>query len=234
MSTYDAFAGTQQQTIKPMLAKAANISLWSSTVFLVLVVALHFIKPEFAPSWRFLSEYAIGNNGWIMQLAFFFLSASCIAGSISVRSQVKTTAGKIGVWLLFIVGLSVIVAGFFVMDPVTAGKDELTTHGNLHGMSSMIGVPGLSIAAMLISFSLADKNPNWTSAKAQLKLAAYFCLICLVVMFATVFMGLSKTGGKFGPDVLAGWANRLLVVSWYIWLVLIAKNIIRISTNQQD
>lgn len=233
MSTSDAFAGIPQQTMKPMIVKAANISLWSSTAFLILVAALHFIKPEFAPSWRFLSEYAIGNNGWVMQLAFFCLSAGCIAGSIAVRSQVKTKAGKTGVWLLFIVGLSVIVAGLFVMDPVTAGKDELTTHGNLHGMASMIGVPGLSIAAMLISFSLANKSSYWASAKSPLKLAAYFCLICLVVMFATVFIGLSKTGGKFGPDVFAGWANRLLVVSWYIWLLLIAKNTIRICTDQE-
>jgi len=232
MSTDNAFAGTQQQTIKPVLAKAANISLWSSTAFLFLVAALHFIKPEFASSWRFLSEYAIGNNGWIMKLAFFCLSASCIAGSISVRSQVRTKAGKIGVWLLFIVGLFIIVAGFFVMDPITTGRDELTTQGKLHGMASMIGVPGLSIAAMLISFSLADKNPYWASAKAPLKLATYFCLISLVVMFATVFIGLSKTGGTFGPDVFAGWANRLLVVSWCIWLVLIAKNTIRISTSR--
>lgn len=234
MSTYNAYAESNQQSIKPMAAsiqKAASVSFWASVTFLVLIVALHFVKPEFEPSWRFLSEYAIGSNGWIMQLAFLCLSVSCFACFYALRPQIKSRGGKIGLWLLFAVGISIIVAAIFVMDPVTAGQNELTTHGNLHGMSSMIGVPGLSIAAMLISFSLAGKNPAWASAKSPIKLAAYFCLICLVIMFATVFIGLSKTDGKFGPDVYAGWANRLLVVSWCIWLIVIAKNAIRINVK---
>ena len=235
MSTYNALADSQQQAIKPILAnaqRAANISFWSTVIFLVLIAALHFIKPEFEPSWRLLSEYAIGNNGWIMQVAFFFLSISSFACFFAIRSQIKSKTGKVGLWLLFIVGISIIVAGIFVMDPVTAGKDELTTHGSLHGMASMIGVPGLSIAAMLISFSLAHKNSYWAFVKKPIKLAAYFSLICLVLMFASVFIGLGKTGGKFGPDLLVGWANRLLAVSWCIWLMLIAKNAFRLKKQQ--
>jgi len=32
-------------------------------------------------------------------------------------------------------------------------------------------------------------------------------------MFAMVFMGLSQTGGEFGPGVWIGWPNRLLVLA---------------------
>jgi len=40
------------------------------------VPALHVVKPQLDPSWRLISEYAIG---WLMLLAFDSLSASCVA-----------------------------------------------------------------------------------------------------------------------------------------------------------
>jgi hypothetical protein len=43
-------------------------------------------------------------------------------------------------------------------------------------------------------------------------------------MFAAVFIGLSQSGsgGEFGPDVLAGWPNRFLVVAYCAWLITAA------------
>lgn len=203
--------------------KAEKISWYAAIIFLLLIAALHFIKPELDPSWRFLSEYAIGDNGWLMQLAFFCLSISCFACFLSIRPQVKTRAGKTGAWLLFIVAISIIAAAIFVMDPVTAAKDELTIHGNIHGLASMVGVPGLSVASLLVSFSLTAGQPSKKSLIIFLRLAALFTLFCLGVLIVTVATGLSRTGGKFGPDVWAGWSNRLLVISWCIWLMLMAK-----------
>jgi catechol 2,3-dioxygenase-like lactoylglutathione lyase family enzyme len=42
---------------------AARLSLTAAALFLVLLAILHVIKPEFDPSWRFISEYSIGNCG---------------------------------------------------------------------------------------------------------------------------------------------------------------------------
>jgi hypothetical protein len=36
----------------------------------VLLLGMHVLKPEIAPSWRFISEYALGDFGWLMHLAF--------------------------------------------------------------------------------------------------------------------------------------------------------------------
>jgi hypothetical protein len=43
-------------------------------------LARHFLKPEFDPSWRMVSEYAIGRWGWVMQLAFFSLTIATLSG----------------------------------------------------------------------------------------------------------------------------------------------------------
>ncbi len=55
---------------------AARLSLVAAALFLVLLAALHLLKPEYGPSWRMISEYAIGQNGWIMTLAFIALAVS--------------------------------------------------------------------------------------------------------------------------------------------------------------
>jgi hypothetical protein len=45
---------------------AALLSFAGAATFVVLLAALHFIKPELDPSWHFISEYAIGDYGWII------------------------------------------------------------------------------------------------------------------------------------------------------------------------
>jgi hypothetical protein len=49
---------------------AARLSFAATTLFLVLLAALHLFKPELDPSWHVISEYAIGRYGWLMVLAF--------------------------------------------------------------------------------------------------------------------------------------------------------------------
>jgi hypothetical protein len=49
---------------------AALTSFAGAAAFVVLLAVLHLIKPGLDPSWRFISEYAIGDYGWMMVLAF--------------------------------------------------------------------------------------------------------------------------------------------------------------------
>src|SRR5688572_1871931 len=95
--------GVAAKTVAAISGKAANISFISTVAFLILLTALHFIKPEMNPSWRFISEYAIGSNGWVMMLAFLAFATSYVSLFIAIRSQVPpTTFGRIGLALLLI------------------------------------------------------------------------------------------------------------------------------------
>ena len=234
MITENSAVPNQQLLMKPATVISPTVARWSlatAIIALVLVAMLHFIKPEFEPSWHMVSEYAIGDNGWVMKLAFFSWAISCITLAAAIRSQISNKGGKIGIVLLFIVGISIFMAGLFVMDPPTASKEELTIHGNLHGLSAMIGIPGQMIAALLISISLS-RNPAWVSAKRSLLLSAHFTWVSLVVMFASIFFFLGKTNGEFGPDTLIGWPNRLLVLAYCVWLMTVARLAIRLSSER--
>ena len=46
-----------------MTHRAALVSLALTPVFLGLLALLHVLEPEFAPSWRMISEYELGSVG---------------------------------------------------------------------------------------------------------------------------------------------------------------------------
>ena len=54
-----------QNTISPHLSlslnqKAARMVVIFSTTFIAILFLLHFLEPEFDPSWRMISEYELG------------------------------------------------------------------------------------------------------------------------------------------------------------------------------
>jgi Protein of unknown function (DUF998) len=206
-------AGTRSQT-------AARLSIAGASLFLVLLALLHFLKPEFDPSWRMISEYEIGRFGWLMTLAFLSVALSSVSLFVAIRSQVHTRAGKIGLVILLISALGMTMGGIFTSDPMTATKDQLTMHGNLHGVGGLLGIPTFPIAAMLITFSLL-RNRAWASAPKALVWTAHFTWLSLGLFIGTTAILLSLRGG-FGPDVPIGWPNRLLMVAYCAWLITVA------------
>jgi hypothetical protein len=199
-------------TTKPVTAisqTAARLSFAAAAMSLVLLAALHVLSPELDPSWRMVSEYASGNYGWVLALMFLSMGLSCVALFFAVKSQAQTIGGKIGLGFLLAAAVGLSMAAKFDFNH------------DLHGLSAMIGIPSLPIAAMLISLSLV-RNQVWSSARRSLLWTANLTWMSLVVMFATLFIGLSQSGGEFGPDVPIGWPNRLLMLAYGGWLMVVA------------
>jgi hypothetical protein len=181
---------------------AAQLSFASAALSLILLAVLHVIEPEFDPSWRMVSEYALGPYGWVLTLSFLAMALSCAALFVTVQSEIRTISGKIGLALLLVVAAALTTAAFFTGDPITSTSDQLTTHGNIHAFAAMVGVPGLPIAAILITRSLV-RNPAWSSARRSLLWAANLTWISLVLMFLVIALLLPQQGG-FGPGVVVG------------------------------
>lgn len=202
-----------------MSLTASRLSLATTTIFIVLLAGLHILKPEIDPSWRFISEYAIGDYGWMMMLAFLSLAVSCLSLLVAIMAQVKTLAGRFGLLLLLITSVGMAIAGIFPTDPITTGRDAMTPNGKLHELGAMLDL--MPFAAPLISWSLARHNPGWLSARRALAWTAGLPLLGLIVFMASVTFML-PSDGNFGPDVLVGWPNRMLILTYCIWMVTIA------------
>jgi hypothetical protein len=219
-------------TAKPVAAisrTAARLSFVAAAMFLVLLAALHFIKPDLDPSWRVISEYSIGNYGWMMVLAFLSLAVSCVSLFVAIRSQTRTTGGKIGLAFLLVAAAGLIIAAIFTTDPITASRDKLTTHGTLHGLGAALGI-GFPIAAALVGWSLA-RNEAWSSARRSLLWAGGLAWIGFLV-FALSMVVMFPDDGTFGPHVLIGWPNRFMMLAYSAWLMVIAWRAARLSRQR--
>jgi hypothetical protein len=157
-----------------------------------------------------VSEYALGNYGWVLALMFVAWALSCVTLFVAIKPHIRTTGGKIGLGFLLAAALGMSMAAIFDV-----------SH-DLHGLAAIIGMPSLPVAAMLTSLSLV-RNPAWAPARRPLLWAANLTWISLVLMFAAVFIGLSQSGGEFGSQVQAGWPNRFLVVAYCVWLITAAR-----------
>jgi Protein of unknown function (DUF998) len=211
--------------VRTITPTAALLSIAGAATFVVLLAALHFIKPELDPSWHFISEYAIGEYGWIMVLAFLSLALSYVSLFVAIRSQLHTIAGRIGLALLLVSALGLIIAAIFTTDPITVSKEAVTTEGTLHNLGGTLGM-AMPFAAGLIGWKLA-RNPAWSSAKRPLLWATGLALVAFVASFMSLGVMVSQSGGRFGPDVLVGWPNRFEVVAYSVWLMVVDVSLLK-------
>jgi hypothetical membrane protein len=213
---------------------ALRIASWLAVITLVILATMHIVEPEYQPSWRFVSEYSNGKYGWLMKLGFFTMGFSFIAMFFGIRSQVNTRAGKLGLVLLICAGIGGAAAGVFDMDPINSPKEHLTWHGQMHGLTALIGIPLSPIAVLLISYALTRHTKNWSANRHYILLFAHLTWISLVVMQIILFTSLAKTNGQFGPDVPIGWPNRLVVVCYELWIIIVAGKSIKLAGKQNE
>ena len=90
-------------------------SLWAGVTFIVLLAMLHLIKPDIEPSWNFISEYQVGQFGWLMSLAFVSLASSCLFLSIALWKEVNLV-GKIGIVMILLSSAGMFIAAIFKTD----------------------------------------------------------------------------------------------------------------------
>ncbi len=197
---------------------AARLSLAAGAATLVLLAALHFLSPELDPSWHMVSEYASGDYGWVLALLFIAWSLCAAALFLAVKPHIRTLGGKIGLGFLLLSALGMALAAVFDF------------HHPLHGLAALLGIPTFPVAALLVSRGLLH-NPAWfaVSARRALLWTANLTWISLALMLATVLIGLLQTGGQFGPSVPVGWPNRLLVIAYCAWMLVVARRVAQLD-----
>jgi hypothetical protein len=211
---------------------AARLAIAAAAAVLLLLAGLHGLSPEFDPSWRMVSEYATGRYGWVLSLMFVSWALSSWALAFVIWPQLKTIAGRIGLGFLIAAGVGEAMASVFDI-----------THP-LHSVAALIGIPSLAIAAMLISVNLG-RAKAWFPARKLLLWTANLTWVSLVLMatsFATLIFTYTRAGGDMSagvittlpPGVIAvvGWANRLLVLAYSLWVITVARQAIKLDVHK--
>ncbi len=211
----------------------ARLTIAASIATLLSLAILHFISPEFAPSWRMVSEYANGEYSWVLSFMFVFWALSSWTLAYLLSSQVTTRAGRIGLYFLIASGVGEAMAAVFDINH------------SLHGLASFLGIGGLPIAALLISTNLG-RTRAWSAAKKPLLWSAHLTWISVVLMaasFAILISTFMQTGAEMPTDsttvtalpdgviALVGWANRFLILAFCAWVTITAWFATKIKTN---
>ena len=213
----------------------ALLAIAAAAAALLLLASLHILRPEFDPSFRMVSEYALGHYGWVLSLMFLAWGMSAWALAVALWSQVKTRAGKVGLWFLVIAGIGEALASVFDI-----------THDTGHSIAGVLGIGGFPIAALLLSVSLGRlhawhgtrspllwiANLNWISVVLLVA-----TLVLMTVQFAQVYGGhlpqhapTSLPTGVLGLD---GWADRLIVLSNCLWVGVAAWQAMKLTGRKE-
>ena len=184
-------------------------------LFLVLVAALHVLKPELRPARHMISEYAVGRHGWTMQAAFGCLATSCL-WTAAVAWQVP--GARAGAVLLAVAGVGALGVGLWVTDPPGPDPGAATPAGLLHLVFSLVLIPVLPLAASLLG-AAAAADPALPAVRWALPWMAALCWIGLAGFVGALVHWLR--GQRAGPAP-AGYAQRLMVLAYAVFLVLTA------------
>jgi hypothetical protein len=202
------------------------VAVLATAVAFASLAILHVVSPEFQPSWRMVSEYANGRHHWLLSVMFAAWGIGSLALAVALGPVTHGALGRIGLLFLVLAGTGEIMAAFF------------DVNHRLHGPAAMIGMPSLPIAAVLLTIALRRSGalvapPAWS---VHVTWISFVLMVAAMLLF---MLSLSRAGVDLSVDTgplatlpagvmpVVGWANRLLVTTYMLWVVLTALPILR-------
>jgi hypothetical protein len=179
--------------------------------YLLALIALHVLDPGRSVMEETISEYALGDYGWLARASDVAFAVAAIAIALGLRQTLAPGKRVTASWvLLLIVGLGFLVAAVFETDP--RGATEGTTSGAIHGTAALVSVLALVITAWLLRGVFARDGHYRRLARAQL----WFAILITIGVAALLVLF------EVGP---AGLIQRLLAVVMVTWLFVLAVNL---------
>ena len=190
------------------------VSVIAALLFVVAVIALHFLAPEVDPMRYGISFYAHTRFGLMIDLALALVGVSAITLAIALWPAKPSTAGRIGLVLLIAFGITEILAGLFPVDAVGASP---TLSGSIHnyaGFNFLLVAP----AVLLVEFSRSTVGDPGRPRPITVWLA-WLLLVVTVLLFTF--------NGPFQSLGIGGAIQRLYWLVLVAWLLLKDTQVLR-------
>ncbi len=196
---------------------AAAYALGAVALAVALIVLLHFLEPEFDPSWRMLSEYSLGRYGVLMRVAFVAMGTAVIAVAVALWEAA-------GPWSLglVLVAIGPLGAAFVDTDPITTPRPQMSRQSNVHAALGSLFILGFPLAATVAGISAAG-DPAVGSVLAWASIIPWLTLAWLL----GINVRHARPDAVGAPDVRIGWPNRVSMLAYLGWVALAAGTILR-------
>ncbi|WP_375000358.1 DUF998 domain-containing protein [Aeromicrobium sp. CTD01-1L150] len=203
----------------------AGTAAASAVTFAVLLGCLHVVRPELDPTWRFVSEYALGPAGFLMTAAFLAVALCSAALAVLMWRQVPGRVGRAGAVLAAVSAAGMVIAATFPTDPITA--EEATLSGTLHNVGGQLNLT--PFAVLLLTISL-QRVASWRSVMPILWVVTGATLAASAAFMITAA---GATDG-FGPGVLTGLFGRVMLLGYVVWAVVAAGHVMRFDRTSSS
>jgi len=204
----------------------AMISLIGIGYFVVIIIAMHKLRPDYNFRSRYISEYAVGKYGQLAASSFVIYGLSILGIYLCLQTIMPVNArSNIGLILMAIWGVAKVIAGFFNSDLKT---EQMSRHGIVHSITANIGVVASVICTIFLSIGFALNERTQSIALVTL-IIGLVALILVVLLFLGLIgdMGLkyhhNVSGIFLSLHKLTGLTERLLLGVSVIWLAILVN-----------
>ena len=173
--------------------------------FVIVLIVLHILEPEFDPRFRFMSEYALGDYGWLMTTTFFALGLAPFLTAVGLQNVYESSRSiRIGLGLLVVAAIFIWLAGIF--------RDSIP-----HLLAGVVAFPSMVMAVLLLS---------WTFRRAAGWQTIYWLAVFVgLAMLAMLFLMVADLG-------MPGLQQRVFIFLFLLWLSIVAYKSVRLLPNQ--
>jgi hypothetical membrane protein len=196
------------------------IVIGGALYWLAVVLAMHFLEPEFSVIRSPMSAYVLGAYGSWMTSTYFALSTTllCLAYGV-VTTLRRRLLPRIASALLLVASVGVFLAGVFPMDfppPIR------TSSGRLHALGGSVAFPAMALGVFLCSRSFRRDDHWGRVSESSVALAAG-----VLGAFLLGVLSLSTLG-------FAGYAQRLLFLLLVPWMVVVGLCLSRFRRSSEE
>ena len=205
-------------TISPSPQRVATVALAGITYYLVIVVAMHFLRPDINPIGQLTSDYKAGPYGFLMISALFIFGLGQAALVMGLYQGVsKPARSRVGLALLGLWAVGNLIAALFLSNQPGVPQ---TISGAIAELNGPVHVLSLVGGAILVSGRF-KQDEKWRPIHRS---ASILSLVMLVEFIAVSLTVATESG-------IAGLGQRILVVTALTWLALTAMRFRSIATG---
>lgn len=207
-----------------MPSRSAFASVVTLLLGAVLMLALHVVPPtnEISVVRRTLSEYALGPNKWLFDVAVLLVAFGSALGFAAIvrHRQVRPYSGAVVLGALWTISLLVIVV--FTKTDWTVGP---SVGGMIHRYASVVGFLSLPLAVLLVAHKVFPDRSTWRWA------ARGFAVVSLA-WFGVILVGVVRMGMGYGPwwrFVPLGLVERAVALSAVAAILTLVLGMVRLT-----
>lgn len=161
-----------------------------------ILLALHWLDPNYLPARHELAQYVLGAYGILMRLAFLLLSLAVVSLAYTLIVN-RANASRLGVFLLILTAFGFLFAALFPPGP--GGVANLLTE-QVHSGSLGLARTSAMLGALAIAWRARHNTAGWLGMLLALTLAAAWLWF------------------RNAPEGLSGWPDRAYFGSLAVYL----------------